>query len=75
MFHTGGSQVALVVKNLSANAGYRRDAGSIPGSEDILEGRAQQPTAVFLSGESCGQRSLVGCSPEGHTEWDTTEVT
>ena len=37
MFHTGGSQVALVVKNLSANAGYRRDAGSIPGSEDPLE--------------------------------------
>ena len=27
------SQVALVVKNLPANAGDIRDAGSIPGSE------------------------------------------
>ena len=28
----GACQVALVVKNLPANAGYIRDAGSIPGS-------------------------------------------
>ena len=31
--HYGASQVALVVKNLSANAGDVRDVGSIPGSE------------------------------------------
>ena len=31
------SQVALVVKNLHANAGDLRDAGLIPGSEDSLE--------------------------------------
>ena len=31
------SQVALVVKNLPANAGDIRDAGSIPRSEDPLE--------------------------------------
>ena len=37
--------------------------------------RAWQPTPVFLSGESHGQRSLVGYSPWGHTESDTTEVT
>ena len=36
--------------------------------------RAQQPT-VFLPGESCGQRSLVGYSPWGHKESDMTEVT
>ena len=29
--------------------------------------RAWQPTAVFLPKESHGQRSLVGCSPWGHT--------
>ena len=29
---TGASQEAIVVKNLSANAGDRRDAGLIPGS-------------------------------------------
>ena len=35
--------------------------------------RAWQPTPVFLPGESHGQRSLVGCSPWGHKESDTTE--
>ena len=37
--------------------------------------RKWQPTPVFLPGESHGQRSLVGCSPWGHIELDTTEVT
>ena len=37
--------------------------------------RAWQPTPVFLPGESHGQRSLVGYSPWGHKESDTTEVT
>ena len=32
-----------------------------------------QPTPVFLSGESRGERSLVGYSPWGCKEWDTTE--
>ena len=31
------------------------------------------PTPVFLPGESHGQRSLVGCSPRGRKESDTTE--
>ena len=35
--------------------------------------RAQQPTPVFLPGESHGQRSPVGYSPRGHKESDTTE--
>ena len=35
--------------------------------------RARQPTPVFLPGESHGQRSLVGCSPWGLYESDTTE--
>ena len=37
--------------------------------------RKWQPTPVFLPGESCGQRRLVGCCPWGHTESDTTEAT
>ena len=37
--------------------------------------RVWQPTLVFLPGESHEQRSLVGYSPWGHTEPDTTEVT
>ena len=36
-------------------------------------GRQWQPTPVFLPGESHGWRSLVGCSPWGHEESDTTE--
>ena len=35
--------------------------------------RAWQPTPVFLPRESQGQRSLEGCSPQGHKESDTTE--
>ena len=31
------------------------------------------PTPVLLPGKSHGQRSLVGCSPWGHEEPDTTE--
>ena len=37
--------------------------------------RKWQPTPVFLPVESHGQRSLVGCSPWGRTESDTTEAT
>ena len=33
-----------------------------------------QLTPVFLPGESHGGRSLVGYSPRGQKEWDTTEV-
>ena len=44
------------------------------GWEDPLEG-AWQPTPVFFPGESHGQRSLAGYSPQGHRESDTTEAT
>ena len=37
--------------------------------------RKWQLTPVFLPGESHGQRSLAGYSPQGHTELDMTEVT
>ena len=32
-----------------------------------------QPTPILLPGKSHGQRSLVGCSPWGREELDTTE--
>ena len=35
--------------------------------------RQWHPTPVLLPGKSLGRRSLVGCSPWGHTESDTTE--
>ena len=37
--------------------------------------RAWQPTPAFLPRESLGKRSLVGYSPQGRKELDTTEVT
>ena len=41
--------------------------------EKIPWRRERQPTPVFVPGESHGQRSLVGYSPWGRTESDTTE--
>ena len=35
--------------------------------------RKWQPTPVPLPGKSHGQRTLVGYSPWGRKEWDTTE--
>ena len=35
--------------------------------------RQWQPTPVLLTGKAHGERSLVGCSPWGHKELDTTE--
>ena len=63
------SQVALVVKNLPANAGDGGELGSIPVVK-IPWRRAQQPTP-----ESHGQRSLVSYSSQGCKELGTTEVT
>ena len=65
-----GFQVALVVKNLPANAG---DVGSIPGSGRSPWRRAWQPTLVFLPRESHGLRGLVGYSLKGGKELDVTE--
>ena len=42
------------------------------GKKDLLE-KGWQPTLVFLPGESHGKRSLVGHSPWGCKELDTTE--
>jgi len=57
------SQVALVVKNLPANAGDNRDGGLIPVSGRSPGGGYGNPTPVFLPGESHEQRSLVGYTP------------
>ena len=67
--------MALVVKNLSSIAGDIRDARLIPGLGRLPWRRTWQPTPVFLTGESHGQRSLAGYSPQGRKESDMTEVT
>ena len=50
------------------------DLGSVPGSGRFPWRRAWQSTPVFLPGESCAQRSLVGSSgsPRGCKELDMT---
>ena len=69
------SQVALVVKNLPANAGDVRDAGLIPASgRSPAEGQGN-PLQYSCLEKPHGQRSLAGYSPQGHTESETTEVT
>ena len=64
----GASQVALVVKNLSANAGDMRDVGWIP-EVGRSRSRAWQPTPVFLKTpmdrEPSGLQS-VGSHRVGH---------
>ena len=67
------SQVALVVKNLPANAGDMRH-GFDPWVGKIPWRRTQQPTPVSLPGESPGQSSLLGYSPWDGQESDTTEA-
>ena len=60
-----------MVKNLPANAGRRR--GFNPWVRKIPWRRKWQPAPVFLPGEFHGRRSLVGYSPWGRKESDTTE--
>ena len=62
----GGSEV----KVSAWNAG---DRGSIPGLGRLPWRRKWQPTLELLPGESQGGRSLVGYSPRGRKESDTTE--
>ena len=63
----------LLVKDMPASARDIRDSGSVPGLGRSLGGGHSNPLPVLLPGESHGQRSLPGCSPWGHTEWDMTE--
>ena len=51
------SQVALVIKNLPANAGDVRDMGLIPGSRRCPGGGNGNPLQI-MPGESHGQRCL-----------------
>ena len=62
-------------KEPTANAGDLREAGLIPGLGRFPWRRAQQPTPVYLPGESHGQRSLVVYSPWSHKESDNNWAT
>ena len=64
--------LVLAIKNPPASAEDIRDTGVIPGSGRSLE---WQPTPVFLTAESHGQRNLVSHSSWGRKELYTTEAT
>ena len=64
-----------MVKNLPVSAGRRKRHGFDPWVRKIPWWRVQKPTPVILLGKSSGQRSLVGYSPQGGKESDTTEAT
>ena len=65
---------AQMVKNqIKSNPPKCRRHGFDPWVGKIPWRREQLPTAVFLPGESHGQRSLVDYSPRGYKESDTTK--
>ena len=69
---SGAFPVAQMVKNLSA---MQEPGVRSLDQDDSLETGRGLPTPVFLPGEPHGQRSLVGNSPWGRKELDTTEGT
>ena len=62
-----------MVKNPPVNAEEAGDAGSIYRSGRSSGGGNGNPIQVFLPEKSYKQRSLVGYSPQGRKESDTTE--
>ena len=70
------SQVVLVLKILPANAGDLRDVGLVPGSGRSPGGGwgHGNPLQYACLGSPM-DRSLVGYSPWGRKESDTTKVT
>ena len=67
--------VALVVKNLPANARDTRDVGSIPGSGRSPGEGNGNPLQYSCLGKSHGQRSLAGYSSWDWKKSDMTEAT
>ena len=61
-------EVALVMRNLPANAGDIRDVGSIPGLGRSPGGGYATPLQYSCLENPHGQRSLAGYSQWGHKE-------
>ena len=59
----GASQVLLMVENIRANAGDKRDTGSIPGLGRSPGGGHGNPLQYSCLENSLGQRSMMGHSP------------
>ena len=66
--------MCLTLKTISYVSGHTDDSNKGINMTQLSDWRRKwQPTPVFLPGESHGQRSLVGYSPWGCKESDTTE--
>ena len=82
LYHTYGNNPKLQLRGLprclsGKESAYQcrrhRRHGFNPWIGKIPWSRKWQTAPVFLPGKFPGQRSLVGCSPWGHKESDTTE--
>ena len=71
----GGFPCGTSVKKPTCQCRRLKEHGFNPWVQKIPWSRKWQPTAVFLPGESHGQRSLVDYSPQGCKESDTAEAT
>ena len=58
---------------MSVSSTFLSLTGDLPLDRESTRRRQWHPTPVLLPGKSHGRRSLVGCSPWGRTESDTTE--
>ena len=72
---SGAAKVALVVKNLPANAGDEELQVQSLGGEDSPGGGYGNPLQYSFLENSHGQRSLVGYSPQDCKKWDMTVAT
>ena len=75
IYLTTASQVALLVKNPPTSSGDIREAGLIP-EQGRSPGEGHESPLQYSCWENPhGQWSLVGYSPQGCKELDTTELT
>ena len=75
VFEDGAFQVALIVKNLPANAREVRDLGLIPGSGRCPGEGNGNPFQCSCLENPMDQRSLADYRPQGRKELDMTEET
>ena len=71
----GAPRVVLVVKNLSANAGDRRDSSAMPGSGRALGEGNDSPLQYSFLEKPVDRGAWLGYFPEGRKESDMAEVT
>ena len=74
MYYMGASQVALVIKNLPANAGDAGDSGLIPGSGRYPSGGHRNPFQYSCL-ENSMDRGARWAMARSVAELDTAEVT